>query len=50
MMSKEPSITKQLNSIIDFLHYQGHISLKLASDRDSDEINKENPLLKLKTS
>lgn len=39
VMSQEPSIEKQLNSIIDYLHYQGPIFLKLPSDRDTDEID-----------
>jgi len=43
-MSQEPSIEKQLNSIIDYLHYQGPIFLKLASDCDTDEIDQGNPL------
>ena len=43
-MSQETSIEKQLNSIIDYLHYQGPIFLKLASDRDIDEIIQGNSL------
>jgi len=44
VMSQETSIEKQLNSIIDYLHYQGPIFLKLASDRDIDEIIQGNSL------
>ena len=36
-MSQEPAIEQQLNSIIDYLHYQGPIFLKLPVDCDSDE-------------
>jgi hypothetical protein len=42
-MSQEPSIEKQLNSIIDYLHYQGPLFLRLASERDSDEIDQDTP-------
>ena len=38
-LSQEPSITGQLNSIIEYLNYHGHLFLRIASDRDTDEID-----------
>lgn len=43
-LSQEPSITGQLNSIIQYLNYHGHLFLRIASDRDSNEINEVDPV------
>ncbi|MFW9903650.1 MAG: hypothetical protein ACFFFH_04915 [Candidatus Thorarchaeota archaeon] len=45
-MSEEPSITTQLNSIIEYLNYHGHLFLRVDSNRHFDEIEEEGNLFK----
>ncbi|MFX1507713.1 MAG: hypothetical protein ACFFDC_16625 [Promethearchaeota archaeon] len=44
-MSDEPSIAVQLNSILEYLNYHGHIFLKIASNHDSDEVGEKQRLI-----
>jgi hypothetical protein len=37
-MSQDPSIPDQLNSIIEYLNFHGHLFVRIASDRESDDI------------
>lgn len=37
-MSQEPSISDQLNSIIEYLNFHGHLFLRIDSDNESDKI------------
>jgi hypothetical protein len=37
-MSQDPSISDQLNSIIDYLNFHGHLFVRIASDHESDDI------------
>ncbi|MFX0124801.1 MAG: hypothetical protein ACFFAE_14315 [Candidatus Hodarchaeota archaeon] len=37
-MSENPSILDQLNSIIKYLNFHGHIFVRLASDHESGDI------------
>lgn len=46
IMSEEPSITTQLNSIIEYLNYHGHLFLRVDSNRHFDEIEEEGNLFK----
>ncbi len=41
-MSQDPSISDQLNSIIDYLNFQGHLFVRIASDYESDDIERVN--------
>ena len=37
MVTQEPDLADQLNSIIEYLNYHGHLFLRVTSDKPDDE-------------